>query len=63
MSHYKIRQRVIPAVYLVLVLMMLPACSGSGDGDLIAGGGIGGTGISVGEISGFSSVIVNLETL
>jgi cytochrome c-type biogenesis protein CcmE len=39
--------------------MMLLACNGSGGGDLLAGGGIGGTGISIGEISAFGSVIVN----
>ena len=48
-------------VYAALSLMMLMACSGSGGGggDLMAGGGIGGTGISIGTISGFGSVIVN----
>jgi hypothetical protein len=50
-----------PTVYAALSLMMLIACSGSGGGggDLMAGGGIGGTGITVGAISGFGSVIVN----
>ena len=59
MSPHRIRQRIGPAAYLVLALTMLMACNGSGGGDLLAGGGIGGTGISVGTISGFGSVIVN----
>ena len=61
MSPHTIRQHIGPAVYIVLALVMLMACNGSGggDGDLLAGGGIGGTGISVGSISGFGSVIVN----
>jgi hypothetical protein len=59
MSPHTIRQRIGPAAYLVLALTMLLACNGSGGGDLLAGGGIGGTGISIGTISGFGSVIVN----
>ena len=59
MSPHRIRQRIGPAAYLVLALTMLMACNGSGGGDLLAGGGIGGTGISVGTISGFGSIIVN----
>ena len=42
-----------------MAVFALTACSESGGGGLLAGGGIGGTGISVGEISGFGSVIVN----
>ncbi len=59
MSPHTIRQCVIPAVLLILALMTPTACNESGGGGLLAGGGIGGTGISVGEISGFGSVIVN----
>jgi len=36
--------------------VFVAACGGSGG---IAGGGIGGTGISVGAISGFGSIYVN----
>jgi len=49
---------VIGALLTVMALFTLSACNESGGG-LFAGGGIGGTGISVGEISGFGSVIVN----
>jgi len=64
MSPQTIRQRIGLKTYLVLSLMMLLACSGGGGGgggigDLLAGGGIGGTGITIGAISGFGSVIVN----
>jgi hypothetical protein len=59
MSPPETRQRIIRTVYFFLALLTLVACNGSGGGDLLAGGGIGGTGISVGVISGFGSVIVN----
>jgi len=44
---------------IVMALFILTACNESGGGGLLAGGGIGGTGISVGEISGFGSIFVN----
>ena len=56
---HTIKLSVSGAVFLALFLAVVIACSGGGSGDLMAGGGIGGTGISVGEISGFGSVIVN----
>ena len=59
MSPHTNRQRVIPAVYVVLAFITLMSCNGSDGGGLLAGGGIGGTGIIVGQISGFGSVIVN----
>ncbi len=59
MAPHMIKKLAIPAGCAFLVLVILIACSGGGDGDLVAGGGIGGTGISIGEISGFGSVIVN----
>ena len=44
----------------LLILFFLLSCSGSsGGGGLYAGGGIGGTGITLGEITAFGSVIVN----
>jgi len=48
---------------LVLILVVLPAllvdgCGGGGGGD-VASGGIGGTGISNGTVTGFGSVFVN----
>jgi hypothetical protein len=56
-------QKTIPTViWAILIFMALftqTACNDSGGGGLMAGGGIGGTGISVGEISGFGSIIVN----
>ena len=56
---HTIRQHVTPALLPVIALMALTACNGSGGGDLLAGGGIGGTGISIGTISGFGSIVVN----
>ena len=56
---HTIKQPVNTLLVLLLALMILTACDESGGGELLAGGGIGGTGISVGEISGFGSVIVN----
>lgn len=45
---------------IICLLLLLSACGGgSGALDNIAGGGIGGTGISIGPISGFGSVFVN----
>ena len=55
----RIRHRIIAAVFPVLAILTFMACGGGGDGGLMAGGGIGGTGISVGEVSNFGSVIVN----
>ena len=58
-----LRKRIRPTACLVLALIVLMACGGGGSsgsfGDLVAGGGIGGTGITIGAISGFGSVIVN----
>jgi hypothetical protein len=54
-----IRTSIAGTVILAFALATLMACGGSGGGDLMAGGGIGGTGISIGEISAFGSVIVN----
>ena len=44
---------------LLSILMLLAMTSCGGGGSDVAGGGIGGTGISQGPISGFGSVIVN----
>lgn len=57
--YHTIRHGVIPAFLQFIALMTLTACNGSGGGDLLAGGGIGGTGISIGTISGFGSIVVN----
>jgi hypothetical protein len=47
-------------VYALLSALMLISCGGSGSGALLAGGGIGGTGvISVGTITAFGSIVVN----
>ena len=53
------RQTAAGAIGLILICVALMACDGGGSDGLMAGGGIGGTGISVGEISGFGSVVVN----
>ena len=48
-------------MFLCALAALLAGCSGGG-GDKVAGGGIGGTGVtvaSVGTVSGFGSVIVN----
>ena len=41
--------------------MILAGCSGGGGGGLVSavGGGIGGTGVSLGPVSGFGSIILN----
>ena len=63
MSPCRIKICIKATVYLILALSLLVACNGSGgnggSGDLFAGGGIGGTGISIGEITAFGSIIVN----
>ena len=54
-------QHVSPLVFLCLLTTLQAGCSG-GSGDTLAGGGIGGTGVtvaSVGEVNGIGSVIVN----
>jgi cytochrome c-type biogenesis protein CcmE len=51
--------KIIAAILIFAALFTQTACNESGGGGLLAGGGIGGTGISIGEISGFGSVIVN----
>jgi cytochrome c-type biogenesis protein CcmE len=50
---------VIGAILIFMAVFTQTACNDSGGGGLLAGGGIGGTGISVGAISGFGSVLVN----
>src|SRR5512136_1606203 len=50
-----------PLMFLVVLAALQTGCSGEG-GDTFAGGGIGGTGVtvaSVGTVTGFGSVIVN----
>lgn len=47
----------LPAAFLLLVCVLLASC-GVGDGQ-IAGGGIGGTGITTGTLTGFGSIFVN----
>lgn len=59
-----LRRKIIPtAIGIILTCMALftqTACNDSGgSGGLLAGGGIGGTGISVGAISGIGSILVN----
>jgi hypothetical protein len=49
--------RVVPAIYSLFILTALTSCGSSGGPT--AGGGVGGTGISVGPITGFGSVFVN----
>jgi len=50
--------RVIPAIIYSLILATITSC-GSGGGGTTASGGMGGTGISSGPITGFGSVFVN----
>jgi len=50
---------IIGSILLLSALFLQTACSDGGNGGLMAGGGIGGTGISIGEISAFGSVFVN----
>jgi len=46
--------------FILLVLLFITACNGGDeDSSNIAGGGIGGTGISIGPISAFGSIFVN----
>lgn len=50
------------SVLLFIGILMLPGClgGGGGGGDLASvGGGIGGTGVSMGSVSGFGSIIIN----
>jgi len=54
-----ILENIIGSILLLSALFLQTACSDGGSGGLLAGGGIGGTGISVGEISAFGSVFVN----
>jgi hypothetical protein len=56
-SLFRWRRRVAALVAASLILV-LSACGGGGLGP-IAGGGIGGTGISFGPVTGFGSVFVN----
>jgi hypothetical protein len=60
MNRSFVQKRIIAVTAFWLTAALLAGCSGSGD--LLAGGGIGGTGAtvaSVGTVSGFGSVIVN----
>jgi hypothetical protein len=57
-SLFRWRRRVAALVAATLILV-LSACGGGGSVGPIAGGGIGGTGISFGPITGFGSVLVN----
>jgi hypothetical protein len=60
MTRFFVRQGVGAFIPMVLIAAVLFGCSGAGD--IVAGGGIGGTGAtvaSVGTVSGFGSVIVN----
>ncbi len=59
MSQQNIISKIIWTILIFLTFFTQTACNDSGGGGLLAGGGIGGTGISVGAISGFGSVIVN----
>ena len=49
--------RIVGVLILGIQLLFCLSC-GSGGGSTLAGGGIGGTGITVGSVSGFGSVIV-----
>jgi hypothetical protein len=54
-------KNIIAAAALTITLAALSACGGGG-GDSVAGGGVGGSGVtvaSVGTVTGFGSVIVN----
>ena len=50
--------RRVAAIVAASLILVLSACGGGGLGP-IAGGGIGGTGISFGPVTGFGSVLVN----
>jgi len=50
--------RVLPSFLSIFTLIALAACGGSG-GSTVAGGGVGGTGISSGPITNFGSIFVN----
>jgi len=50
---------VIPGLCVAVAMMVLAACNGGGTSLAVVGGGTGGTGVSMGTISGFGSVIVN----
>jgi len=61
MIAFLLRQRLGALTALCVIAALQVGCS-SGGGDTLAGGGIGGTGVtvaSVGTVSGFGSVIVN----
>jgi len=58
------RLKRIPGLLFAVVPFIFLGCGGSGDTDSLAGGGIGGSGItvsavSVGSVSSFGSIIVN----
>ncbi|MDY6994017.1 MAG: DUF5666 domain-containing protein, partial [Pseudomonadota bacterium] len=50
--------KLLPYFGLLFLLLGLSTCGG-GEGSQLAGGGIGGTGMSIGPISGFGSIFVN----
>ena len=48
------------AIVTLLLVVFIAACGGgSGGGGTVASGGIGGTGVTSGTVSGFGSVFVN----
>lgn len=49
-------------VLIASILLTVSSCGGGGGGD-VASGGTGGTGISIGTITGFGSIIVNGDHL
>ena len=51
--------RKLPALGLVFAVLVLGGCGGSGGEGTLAGGGIGGTGITSGTVTAFGSVFVN----
>ena len=53
----RINRKVFPCLYILLVSAIVVACGGGGG--TLAGGGIGGTGITSGTVTGFGSVYVN----
>jgi hypothetical protein len=59
LSQKNIISKIIGTILIFLTFFTQTACNDNGGGGMLAGGGIGGTGISVGAISGFGSVIVN----
>ncbi len=48
----------ISAILILFGLLLLSSC-GSGGDNLTASGGVGGTGVTIGEVSGYGSIFVN----